>query len=158
MRRSSAGFIPSRVRKPCTPSDRLFLGRPASHRTTFLRHLPRTRAALSPAGPPPTIWTSRIFIQPTGDEAVPLTVRGDFLRRTRSFRVSWNFLNIGDLAFRTNNHADHRELHVHHSLSVARGRSCRHDHRRNQRLFRPAAAGCHLSTTPHPSPVRSDEP
>jgi len=43
---SSAGSMPSRLRKPFTCHDAAFRGLPVSHSSTFLRQRPRMRAAL----------------------------------------------------------------------------------------------------------------
>ena len=42
------------------PGARAFLGVPASHNRTCRQHRPSSRAALRPAGPPPTTTTSNI--------------------------------------------------------------------------------------------------
>ena len=60
LRSSSAGGMPSRDRKPCSAWDVRFRGAPASQMTVRRRARPSSRAALNPAGPPPTMMTSSI--------------------------------------------------------------------------------------------------
>jgi hypothetical protein len=55
---NSCGGIPSRERKPCMCAAGAFRGAPESTTTTRRRARPRTRAALRPAAPPPTMPTS----------------------------------------------------------------------------------------------------
>src|SRR5436190_7172691 len=50
--------MPSRVRNPCIARDAALRGRPVSHTSTRRRERPRISAALSPAGPAPTMITS----------------------------------------------------------------------------------------------------
>src|SRR5438067_8538255 len=59
MRSSSAGAMPSRVRKPCNAFEAALRGRPASQRRTRRRHRPRRSAAERPAGPPPRMIASQ---------------------------------------------------------------------------------------------------
>src|SRR5688572_24866642 len=58
MRRNSRGGMPSRDRKPCIACDAALRGRPVSQTSTRRRQRPRMSAALSPAGPAPTMMTS----------------------------------------------------------------------------------------------------
>src|SRR5688500_11704318 len=51
--------MPSRVRYPCSASEAALRGRPVSQTSTLRRQRPRMRAALSPAGPAPTMTTSQ---------------------------------------------------------------------------------------------------
>src|SRR4051812_15989704 len=51
--------MPSRVRYPCNAPETALRGRPASQTTVRRRQRPRTSAAFNPAGPPPTMITSK---------------------------------------------------------------------------------------------------
>src|SRR5688572_7365525 len=71
--RRSRGGIPSRVRNPCSARDAELRGRPSSHTSTRRRQRPSINAALSPAGPPPTMTTS--YMSMIGASARPFAGR-----------------------------------------------------------------------------------
>ncbi len=59
MARNCAGATPSRLRNPCKACDTALRGLPSSKSRTFRRQRPSTKAAFSPAGPPPTMIASQ---------------------------------------------------------------------------------------------------
>src|SRR5687768_6843492 len=75
--RNSSGGMPSRVRKPCMACEASLRGCPLSQTSTLRRHRPSTSAALSPAGPAPTMTTSYMGVEDlleAGVVAEPLEV------------------------------------------------------------------------------------